>query len=440
MIKKLLVVFIAVFSISSFAQEGIASPYSFYGIGSLKFKGTVENRSMGGLSIYTDSIHVNLRNPASFTGPNLASFNNENRPVKYTIGGSYASSTLKSSSGEANVSSASVDYLAMAVPIGKFGFGFGLLPYTAVGYKLETLNDEGQTKNRLNGEGGLNKVFAGLAYSVTDELSIGVDLNYNFGNIRNSAIEFRFDSDGVPLNLQSRENNRSDLSGLNVNLGLSYKKMLKNNLELVTGATYTPESKLTSQNLRSFSTVSIGTAGREFTTATVDVDLEDSGLQETDLVLPSKFSIGAGIGKPLKWFVGAEYAFQKTSNFANPLYDDVATETSYEDGSTFSFGGFYIPKYNSFSSYLKRIVYRAGFRTERTGLVIENNLGKESINEFGISFGVGVPVGEFGSNANLGFEIGRRGTTNSNLIQENFINFQISLSLNDRWFQKRKYD
>ena len=53
MIKKLVLVFIAFFAIQSYAQQGTASPYSFYGIGSLKFKGTVENRSMGGLSIYT---------------------------------------------------------------------------------------------------------------------------------------------------------------------------------------------------------------------------------------------------------------------------------------------------------------------------------------------------------------------------------------------------
>ncbi len=58
----------------------------------------------------------------------------------------------------------------------------------------------------------------------------------------------------------------------------------------------------------------------------------------------------------------------------------------------------------------------------------------------GISFGVGLPVGRMFSNTNLGFEIGKRGTTNNNLIKENFVNFQLSLSLNDRWFEKRKYD
>ena len=59
------------------------------------------------------------------------------------------------------------------------------------------------------------------------------------------------------LNIKSRENNRSDLSGLNFNIGLSYKKMLNDKLEFVSGVTFTPESSLTSKNERSFSTITI---------------------------------------------------------------------------------------------------------------------------------------------------------------------------------------
>ena len=434
MIKKLVLVFIAVYAIKSYGQEGTASPYSFYGIGSLKFKGTVENRSMGGLSIYTDSIHINLRNPASYAGNNLTILNNESRPVKFTVGGSHSSVNFKSNSGSDNSSSTTFDYLALSLPVGKFGIGFGLLPFTSVGYKLESLNQEGDLSYRFRGQGGLNKAFFGLGYQITPDLSIGIDFQYNFGNIQNSTIAFTYDDDGDLTQYQSRENNRSDLSGLNLNLGVSYKKMLNDNLEFVSGLTLTPESKLGSKNERSFSTVTIGTTGQEFVAETINTDLESIGLKETDLILPSKFSIGAGIGKPTSWFVGAEYTTQKISNFSNELYS--SNITNYEDANTFSFGGFYIPQYNSFSSYFKQVVYRAGLRFEKTGLIIND----ESIKEFGISFGLGLPVGSFFSNANLGFELGKRGTVNSNLIQENFVNFQLSLSLNDRWFAKRKYD
>ena len=82
------------------------------------------------------------------------------------------------------------------------------------------------------------------------------------------------------------------------------------------------------------------------------------------------------------------------------------------------------------------MTYRAGIRYEDTGIMIRN----ESINDFGISFGLGLPVGRSLSNLNVGFEFGKRGTTDSGLIKENYANFHISLSLNDKWFIKRKYN
>ena len=120
---------------------------------------------------------------------------------------------------------------------------------------------------------------------------------------------------------------------------------------------------------------------------------------------------------------------EHTSQFANPIVS--IANSNFENASNISIGGFYIPDNNSFGSYWKRVTYRAGFYAENTGIVIND----EAINEFGISFGLGLPVGNVFSNANLGFELGRRGTTNQNLIQENFLSLKVSLSLNDRWFQ-----
>lgn len=424
MIKRLVVVLITFFALQSHAQEGTASPYSFYGIGSLKFKGTVENRSMGGLSIYTDSIHINLRNPAGYAGNNLKIWNEESRPVKFTVGGSYSSTNLKSESQSDNTSTTTFDYFALSVPMGKFGLGMGLLPYTSVGYKLESNNDDGNINNRYTGEGGLNKAFLAIGYQITEDLSVGVDANYNFGNIQNNVAEYRYDDDGVLIQYATIEANRSDLSGLNFNIGVSYKTMVSNKLELISGLTYSPKSKIGSNNSRTF------TAG----TNTIESDLAAEGLDQTDLTLPSSFSFGVGIGQPRKWFLGAEYSSQNTSEFSNPIFS--IDNTNFVNASSFSFGGFYIPNYDSFSGYWKRATYRAGMRFEHTGLKINN----EDIREFGMSFGVGLPVGGMFSNANLGLEFGKRGTTNANLIQENFINFQLSLSLNDRWFQKIKYN
>lgn len=440
MIKKIIVIFIAILTTQLYAQQGTASPYSFYGIGSLKFRGTVENRGMGGIGSYIDSLHINLRNPASYAGKNLEAqpYDGESRPVKFSVAGSFSSIALESNTESEQANTSTFDYLAVSIPLGRFGAGFGLLPFTSVGYKLQDINTaEDRIDNRYEGEGGLNKAFFSLGYLVNDNLTIGVDANYNFGNTQNSAINFIYTGDGSLAQFQTKENNRSDLSGLSFNFGAAYKAKLNEKLDLSATATFAPESSLGSINERSVSTVTISNFGDEFVQNTIDVDLVD--LVDTDLQLPNRLSLGLGIGKTSKWFLGAEYVSQNTSVFNNPLFNQSNTGTTFEDASSFSVGGFYLPNYRSLSSYFKRVVYRAGARFENTGLIVNN----ESIKEFGISFGLGLPVGPSNSTfseVNLGFEFGQRGTKNRNLIQENFFNLNVSLSLSDRWFKKRKYN
>ena len=440
MIKRFIVICITIISSAAFAQQGTGSPYSFYGIGSLKFKGTVENRSMGGISVYLDSIHVNLRNPAAYAGKPLDGpyFEKESRPVKFAVAGTMSDVTLKSNSGEAKTNSTIFDYIAISVPVGKFGFGFGLLPYTSVGYKLDDVNDDDVIVNRYSGEGGVNRVYAGLGYQISDKLSVGVDFNYNWGSIQNTALQIEYTPEGDIVQYQTNEFNRSDLSGLNINLGIAYKTMVSDKLELSATATFTPGSKLNSNNIRTYSAVSVDAITYDIISisSTIDGNLDDQNLKKTKLTLPSQLSFGGGVGEPRSWFLGAEYTFQDSSEFSNPVFSNQFS--SFENSSKIAVGGFYIPEFNAFSGYFKRVVYRAGFNFANTGLVVKD----ESIKEFGMSFGLGLPVGNRGlfSNANLGVEFGRRGTTNKNLIQENFVNFNVSLSLNSRWFKQKKYN
>ena len=433
--KKFLAVIALFISISTLAQQGSSSPYSFYGIGSLKFKGTVENQSMGGISVFNDSIHVNLRNPAGYAGQNLKSFNDEGRPIKYTVGGSQSQINLKGVSASESSSTSSLDYLAIAIPLGKFGAGFGLLPYSSVGYKLQSFSSEETLEYKYRGEGGINKVFLGLGYQLSNNIRIGVDASYNFGNITNTNIAFGYNEQGEFLQYHTREVNRSDLGCISYNFGIIYTKLLKSNLQFTASGSYAPSTNLKSKNQRNFSTVVVNLdTEQEVALNTIDVDLSEIGLETTDLKIPSKTSIGFGFGTPRKWFAGVDYTFLKASQFSNRLI--VVDNSTYEDASTISVGGFYIPEFDSFNKYWKRIVYRTWIRFENTGLKVNNQV----IKEFGISFGVGLPVGRIFSNANIGLELGKRGTTNANLVEENFVNFQLSLSLNDRWFEKLRFN
>ena len=430
-----LLVLLFVTFLGTISQNNTSSPYSFYGIGSLDFKGTSESRAMGGLTVYSDSIHMNFRNPASYTGKNMFSFNNEGRLVKFTVGLGHSETNLKTSSNSSATSNSSFEYLGLNIPMGKFGLGFGLIPYSSVGYKLQSSNQEDQLQYKYSGNGGLNKTFLGFAYQLSENIAIGFDARYNFGNIQNSALEYLYDEESLPLDYQAREQNRSDLSGVNFNYGLIYVGKLKQNLELHASLTHSPNYNLSSRNSRTFASVVINPNTQiEFPVNEINVDLESLGLGKTDLSMPSITSFGIGISKPKKWFLGAEYTSISSSIFSNDLISIQNSE--FEDSSKISIGAFYIPDYASFSNFFSRVVYRTGFYSENTGLIING----ESINEFGISFGLGIPAGGLFSNVNSTFEFGKRGTTKENLVEENFVNFQLSLSLNDRWFIKRKYN
>ncbi len=85
---------------------------------------------------------------------------------------------------------------------------------------------------------------------------------------------------------------------------------------------------------------------------------------------------------------------------------------------------------------MKRIAYRGGLKYEKSYLMI----GNEQIKDFGISFGVGLPVYRSLSTINISAEIGQRGTTDFNLIKEQYAKLTLNVNLHDIWFVKRKFD
>jgi len=273
MFRKIVIgLFLFITSIA-LAQEGTTSPYSFYGIGSLKFRGTTENRSMGGMGVFSDSIHLNLQNPAAYAGLRL---------INFSVGGSHQAVKQKNETDSQNTSSSTLDYLAMGIPMGKLGMGFGMLPYTSVGYDFYSEVPDGITQ--YSGNGGLNKAFLSAGYQVTPELSLGVDASYNFGKIENTAVTQKSE-----LQYGTRVINRSNLSGFTFNFGALYKRMVTENLELSGSFTFTPGTNINSENLRRTGSVSILPSG------IFDIDEREVSVPDTEFTFPSHLTFGVGI-------------------------------------------------------------------------------------------------------------------------------------------------
>lgn len=417
MSKNLAIIFcFLIFGGKVLAQQTTASPYSYFGIGQVLFNGTEDVKAMGGLGIKGDSIALNLNNPASYSHLKLTNF---------SVGGTSTFMNLKTDAADDSAKRTNLDYVALGIPMGKLGGAFGLMPYSATGYKMQSTSTNNQGYEReqsFNGTGNLNRAFVGLSYQITPKLSAGANLEYNFGKYENQISEY---ITGVYSG--TREINKSVVRGVSTNFGLMYTDKLNETLEMYSSFTYAPKATLGSDNTRTLSTVIKASSGVEYTIENRNLEVAD-----TDLIIPSKFSGGLGIGKKNKWMFGAEVTLSQNKDMTNRLSDDNSNshKYNYENGQKYSIGGFYIPKYNSFSNIFNRSVYRAGFRYAKTGLVIND----ESINDYGINFGVGVPLGI--SKIDLGFEVGKRGTTNNNLIQENYFNISIGLSLSDKWFKK----
>lgn len=406
MIKKLIVSFSLLLSIVSFAQEGTSSPYSFYGIGDVKFKGTVDTRSMGGVSVFSDSIHINLQNPAHYAGLKLTTF---------SAGGSALNTKLNTESQSEKARRTTLDYIAIGIPAGKFGFGFGLLPYSSVGYKILNLADDTNNfSTQYTGIGGINKVFLGAGYAITKKINFGLDVQYNFGNIETKSYRYLTDVQNGTI-----EENLSKIQGVNFTAGLTYQSKVDKKHTFFGSLVYSPKANLKLSNER---------------TITVSDQVDEQPVQNLNFDLPSRFSIGSGFGEVRKWLVGAEVTLQSSSDLKN-RFDDI-NGVVFENSTRYSVGGYFIPNYGSFTSYFKRITYRGGLRYENTGMVIQN----KSIEDFAVNLGLGLPLNGTFSNLNIGFEMGKRGTKYYNLIEENYFNLSIGLSFSDRWFVKRKYN
>lgn len=423
MIRKFLYLFAIANTGLAAAQDGTVSPYSFYGIGENRFKGVNEIKDMGSLAVYTDSLHMNSLNPASYGQLQRATL---------SLGASYRNTAMKSNLGTTKTTTGSFDYLTLSLPVAKkLGVAVGIMPYTFSGYKVvnQTQQNEMTVKNQFDGDGGINRTFLGVGYKITNNLSIGAEAAYLFGDITQTTIKFITDSgNGFPLDAGTRQVLVNDYSGFDFNFAVNYKRKISGKNWFHVNGTFSPETTL-SNDLSSQLEIVRPNANEGYDV----VDAAETITRTSDFINPMKYSLGIGIGNPFKWFVGAEYAYANTEAYNQNYTYDIAR---FEDSQKFSLGGFYTPKYNSYTSYFQTITYRGGFRFENTGLVLNN----EKINDMAVHAGVGLPVGTYFSSLNIGLEYGKRGTKNNNLIQENYFSVSIGLSLNDRWFEKRKFN
>ena len=404
------------------SQTNTGSPYSLNELGEINFLGNVSSLSMGGIDSAIDSIEFNINNPSS-----LAKLKTTN----YLIGTFYKSTGISNVNSTDNINTANINYIAVGIPTKRFGFGFGVLPYSSVGFNLqstEEYNTANSITSRLFGaEGNINRAFVSIGLPLLKYLSLGASANYNFG-------KFNYEKFNLIENVNYGifSNSSSEISGFTYNFSSNLSIPLKNDFTLNLVYSFYPEGDLDSYNIESLYTSNTSSITLESLGDFVDVDLNSRGLENTKLPVPKKSIYSLGLEKKNSWFIGFQYESKLSSNFENVFLD--TQNVSYRDSNSLSIGGYIIPDSSSLISYWKRVKYRIGIKNEKKSIIV-NNL---PVNQFSLNLGLGLPIAGL-SKANLGLEIGRVGN-DENIVKENYFALRLGLSLNDVWFIKRKYN
>ena len=140
-----------------------------------------------------------------------------------------------------------------------------------------------------------------------------------------------------------------------------------------------------------------------------------------------------------KFLIGAEYS---QGDYSQLIIPGVSGQV-YQNSKTYNLGGQFTPDANALSNYWATVDYRLGVIYNQSYVDVQTGNSNTNITDKAITIGLGLPLrpntGSF-YKINFAAEIGTRGTEANGLVKENYVDFHLSFSLNDRWFTKYKLD
>lgn len=305
---------------------------------------------------------------------------------------------------------------------------FSSVKYNAVSYELLP-NTPTFVKYDYAGTGGVSQVFLSTGYKVFQNLSLGAQLNYNFGAVSNTSTSTLDDFRGGFI---AQLNDRYNYGDFTYRLGLHYFISVFENSQINLGVTYDGAADFNATHFRAFERKNFG-----------DIVIDGDTLfseQKESIKIPDAITFGISLQR------GYLQAASGTQNTAYSFGIDYSMQDwSVANGSSIvggnrlqssykiSVGGEITPNVRN-SNYLARTTYRAGFSYMQTPLVING----ESIEDMSLSIGFSLPVKNNFSSLNLYGAIGQRGSLDT--IQEKYVKFGLGISISDRWFVRSRFD
>lgn len=398
------------------AQNRINMPYSMYGVGEIRFNHFYQNKGMGGISQgFRSNMHVNDVNPASYTAVDSTSFVFDATMVSHFY------------RQETDVVRQDADYISLgnisfAFPVTRWwAVGAGLKPYSLMGYNIrdvEQFDDDLSVTYLYTGSGGLSQLFIGTAINPIGNLSLGMNASYLFGKLNREATVSSFAA-GIH---QTSKVETDHARGWVLGFGMQYEFLFSENRNLIVGATYGHQDDIklnTTEVLR-----------RRIPGIGIYDTIHQTEHINDKLTLPMYYGIGVYGRINQNWSAGLDYQWHNWEDFNLPH-----RSANFNDSYRVAAGVEYRPTVETFSRFFHRMSYSAGIRYGQSYV----QQGDDPLGEFGISFGLFIPVRRAFSGLNVGFEYSQRGTLDNHPMKENFYRLNIGINVYERWFIRRRF-
>lgn len=399
------------------AQNNTNSPYTRYGYGDLVNQNFGNSKAMGGIAFgLRDGSQINPLNPASYTAIDSLTF-------LFEGGASLQNNNISDGVLKLNVKNSSFDYVAMQFRLHRrLAMSIGLLPFSNVGYNVsqtfpETATSPNYTK-QLIGDGGLHQVYAGVGFKVFENLSIGANVSYFWGDITRTLTMIYPSYTNVSG--QTIPNSYMEITGMSVrdyklDFGIQYTQPIGKKHSVTLGAVFSPKHNLNNDTY-------------------IQTNTSVSTLKDTIVTCGTPNSFGAGFTYKYddRLTVGVDYSLQK---WGDVTYMNQAH--AFCDRTKISAGAEYLPTRLG-RNYFGHIKYRLGGYF--TNPYYKTEAGDRAAREYGVTAGLGLPVPRSRSIISISAQYVHVEGLQAGMLNENILKFSIGITFNERWFFKRKVD
>lgn len=411
-----------------FSQFNTYSPYTRFGLGDLARNGFGQNMAMGGTGIAIhENNRINTLNPAAFSALDSTS-------VYFDFGANTFHNQYQTEEFYNTWWNMNLHHVAFASSMGKyFGFSAGILPYSSIGYDIkQEYNDYilGEAMDiYYKGDGGIMNFYVGTSVKVYDRISLGVTMNYLMGRLTRERL-VQFPASPTLSSTFSVEN--FDLRQPLFSFGLQYKEVIKDKFFFTLGVVYDLKTNI-GADLKYKVVNNLYSAEPFDVNDSVEIDPQyvlDHDTTLRNFIIPQKVGVGIALGIPNKLTITGDYYMQDwTGTLSGENY---ATTNA----SSMHFGAEYIPDAEALRGYHKFMTYRLGGYYSNYYLQVNG----QQLEDYGMTFGLGLPVKSLKSSINVAFTLGTRGTTEHDLVKENYGIITFNVTLHDLWFRKRRFD